>query len=63
MPEYRAYTIGLDGNFRDVVSLTCDDDETAKKEAERLVDKFDIALWQRDRKVSKFLCAKKTEDL
>ena len=54
MPEYRVYIIGADGHFQSSVPLICPDDETAKEQAEQLVDGHDVELWQRARKVAKF---------
>ena len=52
MPEYRAYIIGSDGYFLDVVELICDD-EAAIKKAATLVDRHNIELWQLDRQIIK----------
>jgi hypothetical protein len=54
MAEYRAYVIGQDGHFIRAIDLFCPDDETAINEAERLVDRHDVELWQLDRKVETF---------
>ena len=51
MTEYRAYLIGEDDHFWDVVYLECADDETDLKQAELLVVDHDVELWQLDRKV------------
>ena len=54
MPDYRAYIVGSDGHFRNVVPLDCENDELAKAAAAQLVDGHDIELWQRDRRISVF---------
>jgi hypothetical protein len=45
MPEYRAYTIGDEGHFIDAAPLICEDDDTAIKQAEQLVNGRAIELW------------------
>jgi hypothetical protein len=54
MAEYRAYIIGIDGHFLRAVQLVCPDDETAKEYAKRLVDGYDVELWQGGRKITAF---------
>jgi hypothetical protein len=67
MTHYRAYFIGRDGHFmkavdfigRDghfmkAVDIVCDDDDAAKKQAQRMADGFDVELWQQHRRVEKF---------
>jgi hypothetical protein len=52
MLEYRAYLVGRDGHFYNVVHLTCADDDQAIECAKALVDGGDVELWQLDRKVA-----------
>jgi len=54
MPEYRAYIIGSDGHVLSAVPLECADDAEAMKQAEQLVDGYDVELWQRARKIARF---------
>lgn len=54
MLEYRAYFVDSDGHFQSAVPLICPDDETAKEQAEQLVDGHDVELWQYARKVAPF---------
>jgi hypothetical protein len=49
--HYRAYIIGRDGHFRKAIDLDCIDDEAAKQSARQLVNREDVELWQRDRKI------------
>jgi hypothetical protein len=53
VPEYRAYTIGLDGHFTKSDGFECADDDSAVKHAQRLVDDHDIELWCGNRFVAK----------
>ena len=54
MPEYRAYTVGVDGHFIGFEPIACADDAAAVEKAKRLVYGHDVELWQRDRKVAEF---------
>lgn len=54
MPNYRAYIIGSDGEFHNVVSIECADDEVAVKKAEQLVGGHHVELWQFTRKIATF---------
>jgi hypothetical protein len=54
MPQYRAYIIGSDGAFHNLVSLECADDEVAFKKAGQLVGGHHIELWQYTRKIATF---------
>ena len=56
MAQYRAYLIGDDDHFHDVVSLICDDDAEAVEMAKRLAIDRDVELWQLDRKIGSFNC-------
>ena len=54
MPDYRLFTIGIDGHFIKVDFLTNHaDDATAIEAAKQLVDGRDLELWDRDRLVAK----------
>lgn len=48
---YRAYFM-QNGHVWMAVDLTCSDDEDAKKQIESLLDRRDIELWPRDRRVA-----------
>ena len=54
MADYRAYLLGSDGHFFDVVPLVCETDTEAIEKAKQLVDGHDVELWQLDRKVAEF---------
>ncbi len=55
MPDYRVYILDSDGRFADTVPLECADDNEAMKRTEQLVDGHDVELWQRDRKIAKYV--------
>jgi hypothetical protein len=42
MPEYRAYTVGLDGHFLKSDGFECADDASAVKHAQQFVHDHDI---------------------
>ena len=54
MAGYYAYIIGDDGHITNRVQIICDDDEEAKRCAERLVDGHAVELWQQARKIERF---------
>jgi hypothetical protein len=54
MPQYRAYSISPDGEFRNSVPLECADDATALQKARQLVDGHHVELWQFTRKIATF---------
>jgi hypothetical protein len=54
MAHYRAYFVGRDGHFMKAVDLVCDDDEAARTEAQKMVDGFDVELWQQNRRIERF---------
>jgi hypothetical protein len=45
MPEYRAYTVRVDGHFIGFEPIVCADDAAAVEKAKRLVDGHDVELW------------------
>jgi hypothetical protein len=51
MIGYRAYIIDEDGHIRRRVDILCEDDDTAKEEAIKLVDGHDVELWQLNRRI------------
>jgi ketosteroid isomerase-like protein len=51
MARYRAYEIGEDGHYVSGLDLDCPDDEEAIESAKQFVGKFDVELWQENRKV------------
>ena len=55
MAHYRAYFIGRDGHFMKAVDIVCEDDEAAKKQAQRMANGFDVELWQQHRRIEKFV--------
>ena len=44
MPEYRAYVVGSDGHFINVVALECGNDAEAVEHAKQVVDGHDVEL-------------------
>jgi hypothetical protein len=52
MPDYRAYTVGPDGHFKECEVIIAEDDEKAIKIAERLVAENVVEVWHMDRKVA-----------
>jgi hypothetical protein len=54
MPDYRAYTIGIEGRFigAEVLS-THADDAAAIEAAKQLIGQHDVELWDRDRLVAR----------
>jgi hypothetical protein len=54
MAHYQAYLVGRDGNFIKAVDLICNDDDAAKKRAERMIDGHDVELRQHARRIAKF---------
>ena len=57
MHAYRAYVIGPDGHIVNRIELACDDDETAKARAKKLVDGHDVELWDGATKIAEFKSA------
>ena len=51
MTEYRAYTVGSDGQINGVEVLVCKDDTEAVEKAERLYERRHIELWSGQRLV------------
>jgi hypothetical protein len=45
MPEYRIYTIGIDGHFIGREALVCDSDDAAAEEARRELDVHTVEVW------------------
>ena len=54
MAGYYAYIIDDDGHITNRVQIICDDDEEAKRCAERLVDGHAVELWQQACKIERF---------
>ncbi|MGY0571624.1 hypothetical protein AB8Z38_29985 [Bradyrhizobium sp. LLZ17] len=48
--DYRAYS--QDGHISGVQELDCADDDEAKAKATQMLDRHDLELWQRDRRVA-----------
>jgi hypothetical protein len=45
MPEYRIYTIGIDGHFIGREALVCDSDDAAAEEARRELNVPTVEVW------------------
>jgi hypothetical protein len=45
MSEYRAFIIGEDGHFVGFEPMVCNDDSEATQKAKRLVNGYDVELW------------------
>jgi len=54
MQGYRAFVIGVDGHIENCVEILCEDDSEAIRLAKKLVDRRDIELWQRARRIETF---------
>jgi hypothetical protein len=56
MPGYRAYVVDHDGHIKSSEPLVCKDEDTAIARVKRLVDGYDVELWQGTRRVTKLPC-------
>jgi hypothetical protein len=54
MKEYRAYIMGPDGHVQNRVDLNCADDDAAQEQTKKLVDGYDIELWELGRYIATF---------
>jgi hypothetical protein len=54
MPGYYAYFIAHDGRISKRVALVSDDDEEAKRFAQRMLDGHAMELWQEARMIATF---------
>ena len=54
MPEYRIFTVGLDGHFIGCEAVVCDDDEQAIETAKRMLGDRDLKVWSGARFVAAF---------
>ena len=54
MAHYRAYLVGHDSYFIKAVDLDCEDDDAARKRAQKMVDGHVVELWQHARRIAKF---------
>lgn len=52
--EYYAYILAPDGHIQNRVVVLGEDDEEAKRLAQKLVDGHDVELWQGARRVAAF---------
>jgi hypothetical protein len=52
--DYRVYVLGSDGYFSKTIYLDCLNDAAAIEVAKQFINRNDIELWQRDRKIAKF---------
>lgn len=53
--EYRAYAVASDGHFMGFKEIVCGDDDGAVAKAKRLINNFDIEVWNGDRFVIRLL--------
>jgi hypothetical protein len=60
MAEYRAYAIASDGHFIGFEPLICADDHEAIEKAKRLIDKYDVELWNGNRFVTRLSVPEKS---
>jgi hypothetical protein len=51
MAHYRLYKLGPEGRFISVVELDCEDDQSAIKRAETVLERDDFELWSLNRLV------------
>ena len=54
MSGYYVYVIGPDGHIRHRISIVCDDDDEAKRQAEKMVNGHAVELWQQARWIALF---------
>jgi hypothetical protein len=54
MDGFRAYIIGHDSIIKNRVDLAFEKEEDSIERAKLLVDKHDVELWQRDRRIALF---------
>jgi hypothetical protein len=47
--EYRAYSVGSDGHFKQCDEMICRDDSEAVAKAKRIISDSDIEIWNRNR--------------
>ena len=52
MQHYRAFQLDCTGHVIGRIDLACLDDDDARKQAERLLQFYDIELWRLDRRVA-----------
>jgi hypothetical protein len=52
MSQYRAYIVGVDGQFIRAIELNCSNDDAAKEYAKQLACDHDVELWQGDRRIT-----------
>jgi hypothetical protein len=45
VPEYRVFTVGLDGHFLKSDGFECADDDAAVKHAQQFLESRDVELW------------------
>jgi hypothetical protein len=54
MQHYRAFEVDRNRHIVGKHDLFCRDDESAKEQAARLVDGYDVELWQSERRIAFF---------
>jgi len=54
MQDFRILVISADGHVTSRVNLWCGDEADAKEWAKQLVDRDDVELWHRDRRIAIF---------
>jgi hypothetical protein len=54
MSNYRVYVIGEDNRIVERIELNCANDSAAIEYAKQYINRKDIELWQRDRRIARF---------
>jgi hypothetical protein len=54
MAHYQAYLVGQESYVIKAIDLDCEDDNAARKRAQKMVDGHDVELWQHARRIAKF---------
>ena len=54
-PEYRVFSVDVDGHRAGIAEMACRDDGEAVAKAKRLIDDHDLEVWNRDRFVTKLI--------
>jgi glutathione peroxidase-family protein len=52
MDGFHAYIVDREGHVINRVDMALEKEEDAAERAKRLVDRHDVVLWQRDRKIA-----------
>jgi hypothetical protein len=54
MKAYQVYILSADDHITSRKDISCEDDETAEKQAEQMVNDHGVELWQEARKIAKY---------